>query len=278
MSQDTTVISKCRDLRLSDSSFKTYNRPARILALLAIIIPLAIVIPTSSEDEAGEIDYTTSPYAAYAGIIFLAGAVIAYFLSRKANSYKIRNNQKWAIKTLNAYENLNEYERKNAPEDYLDKAENSLDDLVNDIRSKVDETDDKIQWIIPFVNPIEELVTVLDNEWLPLVNTGDKTKIPNVKTYLVKLMKYFLSPSSSLLKELVSEEIPSGEIIMDEDITITRRPLPFRNVGVFGIFGAIGIAIYFLAIEIEVDKSSAFLAAAMVAGALSGGFFTYMKK
>jgi len=278
MSKDTTVISRCRDLRLNDSLFKKYNRPARILTLLAIVIPLAIVVPTSSEDESGEIDYTTSPYAAYVGIMFLAGVVIAYFLSRKASGYKIRNNQEWAIKALNAYENLNEYEREKAPEDYLDKAVDSLDDLIIGIQSKIDNTDDKIQWIIPFVNPIEELVTVLDNDLVPLVDSGDKTKIPNVKTYLVKLMKYFLSPSNSLLKELVSEEIPSGEIIMDEEITITKRPLPFRNVGVFGIFGAIGIAIYFLAIGIEVDKSSAFLAAATVTGALSAGFFAYMKK
>ncbi len=128
------------------------------------------------------------------------------------------------------------------------------------------------------MNPIEELVTVLDNELVPIVDSGDKTKIPNVKAYLVKLMKYFLSPSKSLLKELVSEEIPSGEIIMDEKITITKRPLPFRNVGVFGLFGAIGITIYFLAIGIEVDKNSAFLAAATVSGLLSAGFFTYMKK
>ncbi len=64
MAKDTTVISRCRDLRLSDSLFKQYNRPARILAFLAIAIPLAIVVPTSSEDESGEIDYTTSPYAA----------------------------------------------------------------------------------------------------------------------------------------------------------------------------------------------------------------------
>ena len=140
MSKGTTVISRCRDLRLNESLFKKYNRPARILALLAIVIPLGIVVPTSSEDETGEIDYTTSPYAAYAGIIFLAGVVIAYFLSRKANGYKIRNNQEWAIKALNAYENLSEYEREKAPEDYLDTAVNSLDDLIDAIRSKIDET------------------------------------------------------------------------------------------------------------------------------------------
>ena len=164
MSKDTTVISRCRDLRLNDILFKKFNRPARILTLIAIVIPLAIVVPTSSEDEAGEIDYTTSPYAAYAGIMFLAGVVIAYFLSRNASGYKIRNNQEWAIKALNAYENLNEYEREKAPEDYLEKAEDSLNDLINDIQLKIDETDDKIQWIIPFVNPIEELVTVIDND------------------------------------------------------------------------------------------------------------------
>ncbi len=278
MSKDTTVISRCRDLRLNDSLFKKYNRPARILTFLAIVIPLAIVVPTSSEDESGELDYTTSPYAVYSGIMFLAGVVIAYFLSRKASGYKIRNNQEWAIKALNAYENLNEYEREKAPEDYLDKALDSLDDLINDIKSKIDTTDDKIQWIIPFVNPIEELVTVLDNDLVPLVDSGDKIKIPNVKSYLVKLMKYFLSPSKSLLKELVSEEIPSGEIITDAGITITKRPLPFRNVGIFGIFVAIGFAIYFLAIGIEVDKNNAFLAAATVSGLLSAGFFAYMKK
>ncbi len=278
MSKDTTVISRCRDLRLDESLFNKYNKPARILTLLAIVIPLGIVVPTSSEDETGEIDYTTSPYAAYAGIIFLAGVVIAYFLSREASFHKIRNNQEWAIKALNAYENLSEYEREKAPEDYLAAAVGSLDDLIYAIQSKIDETDDKIQWIIPFVNPIEELVTILDNDLVPLVDSGDKTKIPHVKAYLVKLMKYFLSPSKSLLKELVSEEIPSGEVIMDEEITIRKRPLPFRNVGAFGIFVAIGIAIYFLAPEIGVDKSSAFVAAAGVTAALSAGFFVYMKK
>jgi hypothetical protein len=91
-------------------------------------------------------------------------------------------------------------------------------------------------------------------------------------------MKYFLSPSNSLLEELISEEIPTDEIALDEVIRISERPLPFRNVGVFGIFGAIGIAIYFLAVGIEIDKSSAFLAATTVTGALSAGFFAYMKK
>ncbi|GEM_PF-4984054 len=278
MLKDTTVISRCRDLRLNDSIFKKYNRPARILTLLAIVIPLVIIVPTSNKDESGQVDYATSPYAGYAGIIFLASVVIAYFLSRKAGSYKIRTNQEWAIKTLNAYENLSEYERENAPKDYLDKAADSIDDLISSIQSKIDGTEDKIQWIIPFVNPIDDLTTILDDKLLPLVDSGDKTKIPNVKTYLVKLMKYFLSPSNSLLEELISEEIPSDKIALDEGIRISKRPLPFRNVGVFGIFGAIGIAIYFLAVGIEIDKSSAFLAATTVTGALSAGFFAYMKK
>lgn len=277
MAQLNAIISKCKDIRLSDSIFKKYNRPARILTLLAIVVPIAILYPTSGEDENGEIDFTTSPYAVPSGIIFLAGVVIAYFLSKKASRYKIRTSQKWAIHALNVFENLNEYERTSAPEEYKEKAEKSLDKLIGDIQSKIDETDEKIQWIIPFVNPIEDLITILDNEIFPLVESGDKTKIPKVKSYLVKLMNYFLSPSESLLAELLSEKIPSETVEQRVTTIETKRPLPFHNVGLFGIFFAVGIATFFLAIGLEVDKNSAFLAAVTLTGALSGGYFVYMK-
>lgn len=278
MSLDNVVISKCKDIRLNDSIFKRYNRPARILALIAIVVPIAILYPTSGEDENGEIDFTTSPYAAHSGIIFLVGVVIAYFLSKKASRYKIRTNQTWAIHTLDVYENLNEYERTSAPEDYKEKAEKSLDDLIGDIQSKIDKTDEKIQWIIPFVNPIEDLITTLDNEIFPLVESGDKTKIPQVRSYLIKLMNYFLSPSEHLLEELLSEKISLGQVEHEVKMVEAKRPLPFRNAGLFGVFFAVGVTTFFLALGLEVEKSSAFLAAATLTGALCGGYFVYMKK
>jgi len=279
MTQDITIISKCKDIRLNDSIFKKYNRPARIITLLAIIVPVAILYPTSGEDETGAKDFTTSPFAVPSGIVFLSGVVIAYFLSKKASRYKIRTSQKWAIHALNVYENLNEYERPSAPDDYKEKAEKSLDSLIGDIQSKIDESDKKIQWIIPFVSPIDDLITILDNEIFPLVESGNKTIIPKVKSYLVKLMNYFLSPSDSLLTELLSEKIPSGTVEHRAATIETKRPLPFHNVGLFGIFVAVGIATFYLAtIGLEVDKNSAFLAAVTLTGALSGGYFVYMKK
>lgn len=278
MTQDIAVISKCRDIRLNDSIFKKYNRPARVLTLLAIVVPIAILYPTSGVDENGEIDFTTSPYAIPSGIIFLSGVVIAYFLSKKASRYKIRTSQKWAVHALNVYENINEYERTSAPDDYKEKAEKNLDGLISDIQSKIDESDKRIQWIIPFVSPIDDLITILDNEIFPLVEGGDKTKIPIVKSYLVKLMNYFLSPSDSLLTQLLSEQIPSDAVEHRVTTIETKRPLPFHNVGLFGIFFAVGVATFFLAIGLEVDKNSAFLAAAGITGALSGGYFVYMKK
>ena len=275
---ENAIIGKCKDIRLNDLIFKKYNRPARILTLLAIVVPIAILYPTSGEDEDGDIDFTTSPYAAHSGIGFLAGVVIAYFLSKKASRYKIRANQVWAIHALNVYENLNEYKREDAPEDYLENAENSLEDLVDSIRSKIDETDEKIQWIIPFVNPIEELVTIIDNKILPLLENGDKVNIPKIKSYLVKLMIYFLSPSKSLLDELIAAKLPVSNVNSDTEIIESIRPLPFHNIGVFGIFMAVGIMTFFLALGLEVDKNTAFLAAAGLTGALSGGYFVYMKK
>jgi len=278
MSKDNHIISKCRDMRLNNSIFKKYNQPARILTLLAIIIPIAILYPTSENDENGDIDLTTSPYATYGGIGFLAGVVIAYFFSRKASGYKIRTNQEWAVHTLDVYENINEYERDEAPEEYLEKAEKSLDDLISSIQSKIDKTDDKIQWIIPFVNPVEDLVTILDNKIFPLIENGDKTNIPKVKSYLAKLMNYFLSPSKLLLDELIKEKIPTSEVNSEEEIIKSTRPLPFRNAGVFGIFLAIGITTFFLALGLEIDRNTAFLAAAGLTGAFSGGYLAYMKK
>lgn len=279
MTAENVIIGKCRDFQLNASTFKKFNRPARIITVLAIIIPLAVLYPTSSTDDKGDVDITTSPYATYGGIGFLAGVGIAYFLSRKASTYKIRTNQKWAIYALNAYENFSEYQRDDAPEDYLIKGIGKLDELIESIQSKIDNTDDKVQWIIPFVNPIEELVTVLDFKILPLVENDNKQNIPQVKIYLLKLMNYFISPSKSLLDELISEKFPEikDEDYESEDIP-SSRPLPFRNLGVFGIFLGIGIMTFFLATNIDVEKSSAFLAAVGLTGALSGGYLAYMKK
>lgn len=138
MTSENVIIGKCRDFQLNDSTFKKFNRPATILAILAIIIPLAVLYPTSTEDESGDVDITTSPYATYGGIGFLAGVVIAYFLSKKASGYKIRTNQEWAIHALNAYENLSEYQRDEAPEDYLIKGKEKLEDLIESIQAKIE--------------------------------------------------------------------------------------------------------------------------------------------
>lgn len=273
-----SIVNRCKDLRLKHSIFKKYNYPARIITIAAIIIPLAILVPTSPNDEKGEADYTQSPYAIHSGIIFLAGVGIAFFLSRKASGYKVRTYQIWAICALNVFENLNEYQRKATLKDYRDRAENNLNELINDMQIKIDEADDKIKWIIPFVNPVEEISSVLENNILPIVEGGDKNEIPKVKDYLVNLMKYLLYPSKSVPKELLAGKIPQTETIEKELEEKHERPLPYRNISLFGLFFGIGIATYFLALTLEVDKNTAFLAGAGLTGALCGGYFVYMKK
>ena len=278
MSNKNVIIGKCRDFQLNDSTFKKYNRPTRIIAILAIIVPLAVLYPTSTTNEEGDVDLTTSPYATYGGVGFLTGVIIAYFLSRQASGYKIRTNQEWAIKTLNTYENLSEYQRDDAPKDYLIKGTEHLENLIYSIQSKIDSTDDKVQWIIPFVNPVEELVNILDVKILPLIESDDKQNIPQVKLYLLKLMNYFIFPSKSLLDELIVENIPDIKNDSELQIVTSTRPLPFRNMGIFGIFIGIGVVTFFLALGLEVEKSSAFLSAAGLTGALSGGYLAYLRK
>jgi len=273
-----TIVNRCKDLRLKHSIFKKYNQPSRIIAIVAIIIPLAILIPTSPNDEKGEADYTQSPYAIHSGIIFLVGVAIAFFLSRKANSYKVRTNQIWAIRALNVFENLNEYQRKTTLKDYRDLAENNLNDLINDMQRKIDEYDDKIKWIMPFVNPIDEIISVLEDTILPTVESGDKNEIPKVKDYLIILMKYFLYPSKSIPKDLLLGKIPQNEAIEKEIVEKRERPLPYRNISLFGLFFGVGLVTYFVALALEVDKSTAFLAGAGFTGALCAGYFAYMKK
>ncbi|WP_428327052.1 hypothetical protein [Nitrosopumilus sp.] len=279
MHSENEIVGKCRDFQLNDRTFKKFNRPAMIITILAIVIPIAILVPTSTENEEGELDITTSPYAPYGGIGFLAGIIVAYILSKKASKYKIRANQEWAIYTLIVYENIIEYQREKAPEEYLTNAKEKLEDLIEEIQSKIDNTDDKVQWIIPFVNPINELVNILDNKIYPIIESSNKQNIPQVKSYLIKLMTYFISPSKSLLEELIAEKIL---IVEDKPklkiVKSARRPLPFKNFGIFVIFLGIGIVTFLLAPELDVDKNSAFLAAASLTGALSGGYLVYIKK
>lgn len=45
-----------------------------------------------------------------------------------------------------------------------------------------------------------------------------------------------------------------------------------------GLLVLVGIGVYFLAIFIEVDKSSAFLGSVTLAGALIGGYLAYARK
>lgn len=278
MTSENVIVGKCRDFQLNNSTFKTFNRPAKILALLAIIVPLAILYPTSTTNEDGDVDITTSPFAPYAGIGFLVAVIIAYFLSKQASGYKIRTNQKWAIYALNAYENFSEYQRDNAPEDYLTKGTEKLEELIDSIQSKIDSTDDNVQWIIPFVNPVEELVNILDTKILPLVENDAKQNIPQVKSYLLELMTYFISPSKSLLDELIADNTPYVKKDSELQTVTSTRPLPFRNLGIFGIFLGIGVVTFFLALSLDVEKSSAFLSGAGLTGALSGGYLAYMRK
>lgn len=280
MSSEKQIINTCKDLRVNLSLFRKFNRPARIIAFLAIVIPLGILIPTSPLDENEELDLTQSEYSTHAGIIFVVGAGLAYYFSKKASPFKIIDNQEWAINAYNAYENLTEYQRESTLENYKENALAQLTQLIREIKKKINDADDKIQWMIPFANPIGEILLRLEHNVLPIVRTGTKEEIPSIKSYLTKLMTYILHPSESLLNELLSIEIkqpiegiskPISEIVAEKQINL-------KQVLIFGIFVIVGIFVYFLARFIEVDNNTAFLGSITLTAALIGGYFVYMKK
>ncbi|WP_187147657.1 hypothetical protein [Candidatus Nitrososphaera gargensis] len=194
--------------------------------------------------------------------------------------------QQWAIRTYNTYENLSEYSQTKL-EHYKTQANKEFSSLIDDISGKLTEVDDKVKWVITFVNPMERLVLHLEQNILPLITSGSENQLADIRPYLLKLTTYFLAPSEELLKELLPSGTSSIESIststglrmIDQNIHGGQKlALPQKHVIIMGLSVLVGIGVYFLAIFIEVDKSSAFLGSVTLAGALIGGYLAYTSK
>ncbi len=279
MSSANDIITVCKNNQDKYSSFKRYNNPVRICALLAIIVPLIILAPTSSHDSKGNLDLTTSPYAAYGGIIFLIGVALVIIFSQLAKKYKITLPEKLALYAFNTYENMSEYNRGSTIKNYKSEATNAFTNLVEKIKTNTYEADEKIRWILPFLSAIKDLPSHLEGNLLPNITSDNQEVMEEIKKYLIKLMTYFLHPSETLLKELLSQKFPN--ITNSQDVSSKKRTIsvrPSKKVGIFAAICGVGGVVYILALTMGIDKNTAFLSGITLAGTLIAGYIAYLRK
>jgi len=273
------IIATCKDNQDKYSRFKRYNTPAKVCTLLAVLIPLVILVPTSSSDSKGQLDITTSPYASYGGIIFLVGASLAIIFSQLAKKYKITMPERLALYTFNTYENMSEFNRGSTVKNYKNEAEKSLVTLIREIKTTTKEADEKIRWILPFLSSIRKLPPHLEENLLSNMTSNNQDVIEEIKKYMVKLMTYFLNPSEILLKELLLQTFPqtnNHQEVLNKNSIISVRPS--RKVWIFIAMSGMGGAVYFLALAMGIDKNTAFLAGITLAGTIIAGYIAYLRK
>lgn len=280
MSSNESIITVCKSLRIKHAKFDHYHRPAQIIALLSIIIPLAIIVPTAPNDENGDQIFADSPYASHSGAIFLALVVLAAIFSKKASPFKITTTQKWTVLALTAYEKLLEYNQNPTIQDYQIQAKEKTIELVSDIKTKIGDVDDKIKWLIPFVNSFEGLIDYLEKNIAPSFDSTNKEDLRCLETFLINLMDYFLHPTEERLKKLLDYKfttvpIPSSEL--PSKFGALKNTSIFR-IGMFGAFVVVGIITFNIATYIDIDKNSAFLGSIGIIGALVAAFIGYLKK
>lgn len=275
----TDTITICKNNRDKESLFRRYNRPAIICTVIGILIPLIILVPTSGTDSKGNPDLSTSKYASQGGIIFLSGIVSAYIFSRISKKYKISISEKLALHTFNTYESVLEYNRDSSIKNYKMKATESLTNLIQAINSNIENLDDKMKWILPIVNDTKNLSLHLEQNLLPRITSDEQKIIDENKTYLIKLMGYFLNPSEQLLKQILLVDLPytktSQEMSSKKSNIGTQLT---RKIWIFFAFCGIGIGVYLLALIIGINKDTAYLSGITLAGFIIGGYMIYLKK
>lgn len=273
------MITICKDNRDKKNKFIRYNKPAIICIIIAIIVPLIILVPTSETDSKGNLDFSTSKYATYGGIIFLSGIVLGAVFSKIAKKYKVSISERMALYAFNTYESISEYKRVSTVKNYKEEAIEALTNLIQEINTRIENLDEKIKWIIPIVTNIKNLSLRLEQNLLPSITSDDQKTVDENKSYLIKLMTYFLCPSESLLEEILSIDIPhviGGQVISNKKSNI--RIQLSRKIWIFATFCGIGVVVYLLALFIGIDKNTAYLSGITLAGFIIGGYIIYLKK
>lgn len=250
----TEIAEKCHKLDVKDKEFQKWNKPAKYLAISAIILGLIALIYLP------EGKTVPPPWQSYVGTIyFLIVISIAFILSRMAAKYKISGFETNAVNTYRAHGLVEKYQ-KDSLQSQLEKAQDHMYSVLSNLQkwSGVD-TEEKSAFKF-LTAPVENFIKNLDNRVIPAIANETSEDITLMLDTLSKITIVFIGEEFNEIKS-VNEWIENKHRDVSEGKKSTTETIKqHRHIVTllisFGIIVAGGILAYstrFIKSDISVD-------------------------
>jgi hypothetical protein len=248
------IIDKCHKLDVKDKEFQKWNKPAKYLAISAIILGLIALIYSP---EGKNVSY---PWQSYVGAIYFVIAIpIAFILSKMARKYKISGFETNAVNTYRAYGLVARYQ-KDSLQSQLEKAQDCMYSVLSNLQKWSGEVAEEKPAFKFLTEPIENFINNLDNRVIPAIGNETSDDIALMLDTLSKITIVFIGEEFNEIKsvnewiENKHKDVSEGKKSAAE--TIKQHHHVVTLLISFGIIVAGGILAYstrFIKSDISVD-------------------------